>query len=120
MTFDTDFDTAFDSPTQDTDETTALLIRARGFLERGWCRGNFARDAEGRPTNPTDQHAVMWCPQGALIVSGLPLDKDWPDHPAVERLEDAMGCYSIGRFNAQQETVESVLAAFDRAISQGT
>ena len=29
------------------DETTLLLIRARKFIQRGWCRDAIARDADG-------------------------------------------------------------------------
>jgi hypothetical protein len=51
------------------DETTALLIRARALLERGWCRGFLARDANKREIWPTEKEAVAWCAYGALIAA---------------------------------------------------
>jgi hypothetical protein len=38
-------DTNWSPPTEAIDETTALLVRARGFIERGWCRHALARDS---------------------------------------------------------------------------
>jgi hypothetical protein len=115
------------SPETEADETTALLIRARGFLERGWCRFDFAYDAAGQSVHPKSRHAVAWCVNGALIAAGVPswLDnpdsRSYDDHPAVRRLEAAMGGWmGIGGFNNRQETVEPILAAFDRAIAAGS
>ena len=42
-----------------------------------------------------------------------------PAVDAVERLEAVIGGQSLPRFNNRQETVEPVLAAFDRAIAFG-
>jgi hypothetical protein len=39
-------------PTIEVDETTEILIRARGFLERGWCQNTLARDADGNAIKP--------------------------------------------------------------------
>jgi hypothetical protein len=104
-------------PTE-TDETTALLIRARGFLERGWCRGWLAVDARGRSVSETSDRAVRWCAYGALLAAG------WDDssgHPAYRRLKAAIGGEWVCDFNNRQETVEPVLAASDRAIAaEGT
>jgi hypothetical protein len=98
-----------------TDETTELLIRARGLIERGWCREEFARDAVGNFVDPTGPTAIAWCMNGALIAAGvvLPLKK----HPAFRRLKSAIGTAPVSVFNDAQETVEPILAAFDRAIA---
>jgi hypothetical protein len=106
------------------DATTALLIRARGFLERGWCRGVFALDAHGRQVAETSDQAVAWCAIGALLASGMPrpLMKHpaYSRHPAMRRLQAAIGNWrNVGNFNNRQETVEPVLAAFDAAIAMG-
>lgn len=110
-------DTNWSAPSIEVDETTALLIRARSFLERGWCRGASARDEAEVGTGPTSERAVAWCAVGALIAAGS------RNHdqklPAFRRLEAAIGGDSIVDFNNRQEMVEPVLAAFDRAIAVG-
>jgi hypothetical protein len=50
-------------------ETTALLIRARSFLKRGWCRNALALDRKGNDVDPTDHRAVAWCAVGALVAA---------------------------------------------------
>jgi hypothetical protein len=98
----------------ETDETTALLIRARSYIARGWCRGAMAKNPVGNVVDPTDAHASAWCAWGALTVAGIS-----DIHGiAANLLATAIGrYYSISRFNDAQETVEPVLAAFDRAIA---
>ena len=102
-----------------TDETTALLIRARGFIVRGWCRNADAKDETGQAVHAGSPEAVAWCAYGALKAAG-----SYVSLAAVLRLERAIGGGSgfgegIGRFNDLQQTVEPVLAAFDRAIAAG-
>lgn len=113
MSFDTGFDDAFDAPAQD--ETTALLIRARGFIERGWCKGIHACDGCDIGVDPSSDHAAAWSMVGALLVAGIetPL---LDTHPAVKRLYSVVG-QALIPFNNSQKTVEPVLAAFDRAIA---
>jgi hypothetical protein len=98
--------------TAEVDEPTALLIRARGFMERGWCKGRQAVDESGKWVESTSKQAVAWCAYGALVAAGLV-----PGHPALTRLFDAMGGVGVIPFNDRQETVEPVLAAFDRALA---
>ena len=104
------------------DETTSLLIRARGFLERGWCRGWMAaHDVDGNRVDPQSDRAVAWCAYGALVAAGMPRDGECWKQPAMCRLGEVLGVATprISRFNDEQETVEPVLAAFDRAIAMG-
>jgi hypothetical protein len=104
--------------TTEIDEATALLIRARGFLERGWCRGAQARDADGWQVSPTSGDAVAWCAFGAMVAAGGNFPPCfWGQNPTVVRLQAAIGGEDIAVFNNRQETVEPVLAAFDRAIA---
>lgn len=103
------------SPDTEADETTALLVRARAFIERGWCRYMLAMDADGHSVDPTTTAAVAWCGEGALNAAGM--SKVLTDHPALSRLRAAMGDIHITLFNDHQETVAPVLAAFDRAIA---
>jgi hypothetical protein len=101
------------------DETTAFLIRARGFVERGWCRHDLARDAAGNSVSPRAKQAVAWCAYGALKAAGMPSTFLFiPPRPLL-RLLAAIGGELIASFNNRQETVEPVLAAFDRAIAAG-
>jgi hypothetical protein len=98
-----------------TDPTTALLVRARSLLERGWCRKVLARNADGNRVEPTSIRAVAWCMYGAVDAAvGAPVYT----HPAFDRLRAAIGGEDIGGFNNRQETVEPILAAFDRAIGR--
>jgi hypothetical protein len=103
-------------PAVEVDETTALLIRARGYLERGWCRDAVARDAEGNNlVYARSDKAAAWCMFGALRAAGMTGDFH---HPAFVRLTEVLDAgMSISSFNDAQENVEPVLAAFDRAIA---
>ena len=91
-------------PTTEVDETTALLVRARGLLERGWCRGVTAIDATGEHVYPASDRAAAWCAIGALEAVGGNY------YLAIDRLRAAIGGGDICVFNNTQETVEPVLA----------
>lgn len=99
----------------DADETTAILIRARAFIARGWCRET-AQDADGDLTKARSEQAVAWCAVGALMAAGVDNHGFW-DHPATLRLIRAIGGAKIPDFNDAQTTVGPILAAFDRAIA---
>jgi hypothetical protein len=101
----------------ESNQTTDLLIRARGFIERGWCRGAMARNEVGNEVEPTSEQAVAWCAGGALIAAGSPNDGLSYRRAEFCRLEDAIDCSWVAVFNDRQESVGSVLAAFDRAIA---
>lgn len=116
MTFVTYFNAAFGSQTQDIDPTTALLIRARGFIERSWCRKWFAGDANGWGVTPVSEQAIAWCMTGALMAAQQQT-ADGCVNDAIERLRSAVGGDgTLADFNDRQQTVEPVLAAFDFAI----
>jgi hypothetical protein len=103
----------------ETDPTTALLIRARGFIERGWTQCALARDENGCPIGPRHYTAVAWGAKGALIAAGVGRFT-FPLHPAVRRLRRAIRGGNISLFSDHQKSVEPVLAAFDRAIAMGS
>ncbi len=96
------------------DDTTRLLIEARGFIERGWCKETMARDAEGRAVDPRSLHAVRWCEYGAIVAAGA----KWGDvsDPAFLRLKKAAGD-EPAYHNNHQTSVEPVLEVLDRAIA---
>jgi hypothetical protein len=98
------------------DETTALLIRARGLIARGWCRGTLARSFLGFQVSPYSTRACRWCPSGALRAARLTAsDLVW--RCACTRLIAAIDGEDLSEFSDRQEAVEPVLAAFDRAIA---
>jgi hypothetical protein len=104
------------APPAKADEATALLTQARNFLERGWCRNWLAVDTTGIGVDPTAKKAVAWCAWGALTVAGLPRRQNEVWENAIDRLKAAINYEDIANFNNRQETVEPVLAAFDKAI----
>lgn len=101
----------------ETDAATELLILARSLLLRGWCRDKAAVDSNGVEVHPTSDRAIAWCALAALDAAGIPYlyDQHGP-HPVYRRLQDQIGPERLMDFNARQETVEPVLAVFDRAI----
>lgn len=104
--------------TEVADETTTLLIRARALVARGWCRGVPARNFLGFSVSPRSRHATAWCMSGALCAAAL-VESDLDRRNAQCRLIAAIGGVSVADFNDTQETVEPILAAFDRAIAAG-
>jgi hypothetical protein len=99
------------------DPATELLIRARSFIERGWCRDMAAVDSNGVEVHSSSPRAIAWCLIGALDAAGIPyLYHQHGPHPAYRRLMDVIGDERPLDFNARQESVEPILAVFDRAI----
>jgi hypothetical protein len=98
-----------------TDEATALLIRARALVARGWCRGARARNFLGFAVSQYSRWATRWCASGALAAARL-VASGVDYRRAQLRLIAAMGDEYIFDFNDRQRTVQPVLAAFDRAI----
>jgi hypothetical protein len=110
-------DAATELPAEQSD-ATRLLIRARSLLLRGWCRDKGAVDENGVEVHPTSDRAIAWCALGALDAAGIPyLYHQHGPHPAYRRLQDQIAPERLMDFNARQEAVEPVLAAFDRAIA---
>jgi hypothetical protein len=75
-----------------------------------------ARDADGNNlAYARSDEAAAWCMFGALRAAGMTGDFH---HPAFVRLTGVLDAgMSISSFNDAQESVEPVLAAFDRAIA---
>jgi hypothetical protein len=98
------------------DEATALLVRARALVARGWCRWTPARNRFRFAVSPYSRSATRWCMSGALDAAAL-ISSDLDRRRAVIRLRVAMGDVPIACFNDAQKTVEPILEAFDRAIA---
>lgn len=103
--------------------TVTSLEAAKAILEtRGWTKGEFARDAQGRPTEIFGGHPTCYCALGALYLVNRMED----NHPAVctalresapERFKYGSYEDTIAKFNDHKDTTkEDVLAWFDRAI----
>jgi hypothetical protein len=77
------------------------------------------QDRHGVEVRSTSERAVAWCALAALDAVGIPYlhhrQHGW--HPAYWCLKVASGAERPMDFNARQEAVEPVLAAFDRAIA---
>jgi hypothetical protein len=104
--------------TEVTDEATALLVRARALVARGWCRGADARNPLGFKVGPYSRWASRWCMSGALDAAAL-IASDLDRRFARRRRRAAIDGEYLPEFNDRQTTVEPVLAAFDRAIAMG-
>src|SRR5690242_16358882 len=68
-----------------TDETTALLILARGFIERGWCRYEPAVDRTENQVAATSQQSCK-CSSLCALVAAVMLPCHFDDHPSHQIL----------------------------------
>lgn len=103
------------------DQDTQILIYAREFLTKGWCRKDQAKNKDGESVDPSSRHAVSWCAYGALVAAGMRngAREGERGYGALMRLLASIGDGYGGPapFNNRQETVDPVLEAFDKAIS---
>lgn len=98
-------------------ETAARLRTARQLLvDKGWTKGQMARNRDNEPEFPESRHARCYCAIGAL----------WAAVPSGQRLEPLgallaalpEGYGDIGRYNDQTaRTLADILALYDRAIA---
>jgi hypothetical protein len=96
-----------------------ILVAARALIEqpKAWTQGKFARGKKGNPVSASSRKATCWCAQGAIMRAQA------GSIPAGFRAHDRIRAVirgSITRWNdAPERTHAEVLAAFDRAISDG-
>ena len=95
------------------------LRRARALVERGWTKGEPARNAAGEGCHPSSQHAVEWSAFGAIYAT-VPTYADYL--AACARLQDLIGAspedLNLSLWNdAPGRTQADVLDLFDRAIA---
>jgi hypothetical protein len=109
----------------------ALLLYARGLIERGWCQGATGRDAHGNRVDPWSPEARTWSAVGAF-VAGYSQMRDMysemgeivPDreavfsafHEANLALLAAIGDALQPWNDSPSRTQEDVYSAFTRAI----
>jgi hypothetical protein len=99
-------------------EVAETLRAARELIadpER-WTQGVFARDAEGRSVDPSDDRAVRWCAAGAIwrvatVAHGW-CDAYWLARDAAERAHDS-GLTEVNDRLGHQ----AVLRVLDQAIA---
>lgn len=102
-----------------------LLAQSREVLRtKGWTRGAFARSALEDNVDPTEPAATCFCSMGA-IHRAMNLSASCSPYPDTAwvligltktLLQKAGPTMDVFRFNDQCETVDEVLAWFDRAI----
>lgn len=96
-----------------------VLIDARSFMERGWCKNHQAMTAADRPTAGRDPAAVRWCLVGSLFAATVGDDELlWTEamHAVGKFVPD--GVFGLASFNNTQDTVAPVLDVIDRAIAE--
>jgi hypothetical protein len=100
--------------------TLQILKEARELLAQPgkWTRYWFARDALHAPVKSLSADACCFCALGAVTrFAGCDWSEQWREAAAA-----LQGCLpdntSVAIFNDAQETVEPVLALFDRAIAK--
>lgn len=93
----------------------SLLTQARALLEKGWCQGEYAKDADGYPVHADNLEASSWCINGALI--GIRVSSPHVIFELEYLLSDKVGigiiCWNDKRYRTQVE----VLALMDKAIA---
>lgn len=63
-----------------TDERTrTVLLRAAQICEQGWCQGAGARNATGKPINPSSDKAVCFCAGSAIWKAAWEIGQDYRD-----------------------------------------
>lgn len=96
--------------------TKEILECARAKIAKGWTRNVYARLPNGRGTRYNDPEAVEFCMMGA-IFSCTPEGESWSG--AVQALAvNLPHDVSIPEFNDSCDSVERVLATFDKALAQ--
>lgn len=101
-----------------------ILKAVIALLRKGWARGAWARDKDGKKVSPTSQKAVCWCPEGAMRKVctdsdglfhddvGFDVYKAFHDATGVDRFDSAT------KWNDKQTSVKPVIAALKKAMSK--
>jgi hypothetical protein len=94
------------------------LVEARGRLAPpgAWTKGEFARDADGHAVDSLDPAAVCFCAAGAIDATTA---GDFNLYSAArDALMEDMDSRGLAHFNDTQNSVEPVLAQFDKTIAR--
>ncbi len=98
-----------------------LLIRARERIEKGWCQGACAKNADGDDVDATDPDATSFCIRGAILAVGpLGYAVRSSAYGLLENVIDRVSkspCDSLAGYNdAYGRTHAEILSVFDAAI----
>lgn len=101
----------------DNEQVKKVLVGARGYVARGWCQGELARDSEGLSTGSIADDACKWDIDGAILVATFKLAMPY----TVEVEAFSVLHKHTGRppfmFNDDPDTTQhDVLKLFDKAI----
>lgn len=98
--------------------TVEILREARGYIERGWTQGAFARDGDGHKVAFEHPAAGCFCALGAIERAEGGDTSYASGQRARFSLRAVIGSNLIGEWNdAPERTKEEVLSAFSRAIA---
>ncbi len=94
-----------------------ILIQGRAKVERGWCQGFTALDANGEFTVAEGPHAVAFCAIGATQNYQHPGEEWAARHLIRQALGSNHGDLGIAEYNdAPGRTKAEILTLFDEAI----
>lgn len=66
-------------------KTSEVLLQAKKLVEKGWCQGSPAREADGSAVFSKETTAVKWCAIGALYRALDYLKVGMPDtRPSID------------------------------------
>ena len=109
-------------------ETLDILLEAKDYIGRGWCKYALARDKNGHDCNPDDLCADSWCILGAIEVSVEDMLSGRTDMYETDKAFDYVsdlvqrhtGCsLPLGVWNdASDTTEEGVIGLLDKVINQ--
>lgn len=106
--------------------TIPMLQRIRATIEKGWCRGELARDKKWAKVDITSPEACTWCAEGAIALECMrERSAVWNKYcdavclalrPFIPDIFKNRGLF---RYNDSTTTTkEDILALFDKAINQ--
>jgi hypothetical protein len=99
------------------------LALAAAYIEAGWTKHSYARDAEGGLASPTGAEACEWCLMGGVMAASQELydwgSDEWKQatHETWNRMRDIAGTGAV-RFNDAATDKEQVLNLISEAYNE--
>jgi hypothetical protein len=102
-------------------DTLTILAQAKALVEKGWCRGDWARTEAGVSVAYYDQFACQFCSSGAIrrVILDLQRNDTHSASIALAVFKKAIGTnqHTISTWNdSPNRTKVEVLETFDKAI----
>ena len=101
--------------------TLEILEIARSRVAKGWTKGPWATDIDGRSVSPKSRNACIWCAMGAVEASSrCYAEYGWArDELNREAKMTGIGIGTMVSFNEDERTTkEMVLSIFDIVINR--